>query len=219
MDILAKIGALFATFNTIFKFIFKFYSRNYDNYGIINKILQFNLYNNKKDEMSKRQIKLDNSEGNQMELTKLSINEDEKVNITFPLIDDMNEKDEEENYIKNTIDENINFEENKSGNNDTKIIVDDDQGNIEYNTEDKILPKLSFFDFYFNNIYCKSCKRREKQDILNICNKIISKYNSIDYVLYNNILFENLLKDYKWNNPSLNNLKNIELIKELFKLI
>ena len=181
--------------------------------------MKFNLYNNKKDEMSKRQIKLDNSEGNQMELTKLSINEDEKVNITFPLIDDMNEKDEEENNIKNTIDENINLEENKSGNNDTKIIVDDDQGNIKYNTEDKIMPKLSFFDFYFNNIYCKSCKRREKQDILNICNKIISKYNSIDYVLYNNILFENLLKDYKWNNPSLNNLKNIELIKELFKLI
>ena len=220
LDVLAKIGALFGTFNTIFKFVFIFYSRNFDNYKIIDNILQMNLYNSKTDEMNKKQIKLNNSKSNQIELTKLDIIKDEKDNITFPLISDINEtENEKEKNIKSKIDENVNLEENKNGTNNKEIKFDDNKGNIEYKTEDKILPKLSFFDFYFNNIYCKSCKRREKQDILSLCNKIISKYNSIDYVLYNNILFENLLKDYKWNNPSLNNLKNIELIKELFKLI
>jgi len=179
-----------------------------------------NLYNNKKGEMNKRQIKLDNSKSNQIELAELDIIKDEKDNVTIPLISDMNEKEnEEEKNIKSKINEYVNLDENKNGTNNKEIIVDNKKRNIEYKTEDKILPKLSFFDFYFNNIYWNKCKRREKQDILNISNKIISKYNSIDYVLYNNMIFENLLKDYKWNNPNLNNLKNIELIKELFKLI
>ena len=220
LDVLAKIGALFGTFNTIFKFVFIFYSRNFDNYKIIDKILQMNLYNSKKDEMNKRQIKLDNSKSNQIELAELDIIKDEKDNVTILLISDINEKEnEDEKNIKSKINENINLDGNKSGTNNKEIIVDNKKRNIEYKTEDKILPKLSFFDFYFNNIYWNKCKRREKQDILNISNKIISKYNSIDYVLYNNMIFENLLKDYKWNNPNLNNLKNIELIKELFKLI
>ena len=153
-------------------------------------------------------------------MTTLNIIKDEKDNITFPLISDINEKEhDEEKNIKNKLNENINLDENKIGTNDKGIEFDDNKENIVYKIENKILPKLSFFDFYFNYIYCKKCKRSEKQDILNICNKIISKYNSIDFVLYNNIIFENLLKDYKWNNPSLNNLKNIALIKELFKLL
>ena len=220
MDVVAKIGALFGTFKTIFAFIFKFYARNFDNYKIIDKILQMDLYNNKKNETGKKQIKLDSSLSNQIELTTLNIIKDEKDNITFPLISDINEKEhDEEKNIKNKINENFNLDENKIGTNDKGIEFDDNKENIVYKTEDKILPKLSFFDFYFNYIYCKRCKRSEKQDILNICNKIISKYNSIDFVLYNNIIFDNLLKDYKWNNPSLNNLKNIALIKELSKLL
>ncbi len=39
LDVLANIGALFATFFTCFTFIFKFYSINFDNYKIIEKIV------------------------------------------------------------------------------------------------------------------------------------------------------------------------------------
>ena len=43
----------------------------------------------------------------------------------------------------------------------------------------------------------------------------ISKYVSIDYLLLNQIKFENLMKDYKWNNPKLNDIKKNELIYKL----
>ena len=39
MDIIAKIGALFSTFNFIFVSILKFYENNFNNYKIINKIM------------------------------------------------------------------------------------------------------------------------------------------------------------------------------------
>ena len=55
--------------------------------------------------------------------------------------------------------------------------------------------------------------------LLNICNNIVSKYISIDHILDNLLKFENLLKDYKWNNPSLNNLDNIDLITDLKKYL
>ena len=79
------------------------------------------------------------------------------------------------------------------------------------------MPKFSFYDFYFNNIYFKKCKRRERQDILDICNRIVSNYISIDSILNNMITFENLIKDYTWKDPRLNNLGNNELIKQLIK--
>ena len=47
----------------------------------------------------------------------------------------------------------------------------------------------------------------------------INKSNSIDKILYNQIKFENLLIDYKWNNPDLNNNDNNELIIQLKNLI
>ena len=49
--------------------------------------------------------------------------------------------------------------------------------------------------------------------------KLISQYYSIDNILYNQIKFENLLIDYKWNNPDLNKLDNNELIIQLKNLI
>jgi hypothetical protein len=52
-----------------------------------------------------------------------------------------------------------------------------------------------------------------------MCNKIVLKYTSIDNVLRNQIILGNLLKDYKWNDPSLNNINNNELIIQLKKNI
>jgi hypothetical protein len=91
-----------------------------------------------------------------------------------------------------------------------------------------ILPKYSFVQFLLNNAYCQCCKRRiclrefnkyHQQDIIEICNSINMKYLSVNSLLYNQIMIENLLKDYNWNNSSLNNVKNNELILKLQNLI
>ena len=39
-------------------------------------------------------------------------------------------------------------------------------------------------------------------------NNIMHKYLSIDYLLFNMMKLENLLKDYRWNNPLLNKIEN-----------
>ena len=81
------------------------------------------------------------------------------------------------------------------------------------------LKKLSFFDFYFNNIYSKCCKKIKNQEILNITNEIVLKYLSLDYILYNQIKLENILKDYKWNDPNLNNIENNSIIIKLKNIL
>ena len=94
----------------------------------------------------------------------------------------------------------------------------DADNNSNYNNieSDSTLPKLRFFDFFINNIYNKKCCcTSNKQELLSICNKILYKYISIDYILYNQIKLENLFKDYKWNNPKLNNIENNDLIISL----
>ena len=78
-----------------------------------------------------------------------------------------------------------------------------------------VLKRLSFFDFYFNNIYSKCCKKIKNQEILNLTNEIVFQYLSLDYILYNQIKLENLFRDYKWNNPQLNNIQNNNLIMKL----
>ena len=48
--------------------------------------------------------------------------------------------------------------------------------------------------------------------------EIVYKYLSIDSLLYNQLKLEGLFKDYKWNNPSLSNIKNNIMIKNLKKI-
>ena len=77
------------------------------------------------------------------------------------------------------------------------------------------LKKIRFVHFFLNNLYSKCCSRFKDQEILNICNKILYRYISLDSIAYNQILLENLFKDYKWNNPNLRNIYNNKLIIEL----
>ena len=152
-----------------------------------------------------------NIQNKNIELSELKI---EKDNIVSPLIDTFADNDtdkEEDNKNKDDSSNKLIEEKEEDGENNEKIISKENKN--------KILPKLSFFDFYFNNIYFKCCKRRKKQEILELCNAIKLKYISIDLVLYNLIRLESLFKDYKWNNCELNNLENNELIKGLIKLI
>ena len=54
-----------------------------------------------------------------------------------------------------------------------------------------------------------------RQEIIDKCNEIILKYYSVENILYNQLMLEILLKDYKWNDPELNKLDNNELILQL----
>ena len=73
---------------------------------------------------------------------------------------------------------------------------------------------MRFFDFFLNNVYC-CFKKKKAQKIIHECNEIVYKYASIDAIIKNQILMENFLKDYKWNDPSLNNVENNNLFIQL----
>ena len=114
--------------------------------------------------------------------------------------------------------DNTSSKENK-----LNIKEDDDNNDVIENSNDEenciVLKKLlSFYDFFFNNIYSKCCRKIRNQEIINMVNEILYKYLSIDNLLYNQLKLENLFKDYKWNNHSLDNIQNNELIKKLKKI-
>ena len=95
---------------------------------------------------------------------------------------------------------------------DNQNIVDD----ISEQNESKIHSKFHFYDFLYNNFYSDNCcKTSPTQEVLSACNDIITKYYSIDAVIYNQLRLENLFRDYKWNNPKLNNITNNDLISQI----
>ena len=97
-----------------------------------------------------------------------------------------------------------------------KYSINESEDNCIKNNEIKKrkLPKFNFFDFILNNIYCKCCKSK-KHELISKCNGLITKYYSIETIIYNQIKFDNLLKDYKWNNNELNNFDENELINQI----
>ena len=91
---------------------------------------------------------------------------------------------------------------------------DDNAGN-KYE-EELFLPKLRFIDFIMNSFYSeKCCKISNRQQLISSCNDLVSKYFTIEYIIYNQIKIENLLKDYKWNDPKLGNINNNKFFIEL----
>jgi hypothetical protein len=88
---------------------------------------------------------------------------------------------------------------------------------VEENKQ-SILPKYHFFDFICNIFSC-CFKNNNAQKCISACNEIKQKYYSIENILYNQFMMENLLKDYKWNNPDLKFIKNIQLIDRLNYII
>ena len=91
-------------------------------------------------------------------------------------------------------------------------LVDDINDNEK---EEIILPKFRMIHYLLNNIYGLKKWKSNKQEIITLCKEILLKYVSIDYLLLNQIKFENLMKDYKWNNPKLKDIKTNELISNL----
>ena len=127
------------------------------------------------------------------------------------------------NYSNNTI--KLNDEQDNNNNNllviNDEINNENDQEliNRDFNWDNDNFPKLNFFDFLFNDIYDGKCCKLIIQKLIQKCNEIVSKYYSIDCIIYNLIKLENLLKDYRRNNPALNNFDNNELILQLKNLI
>ena len=76
LTVLANIGALFSTFKVVIAVFYQFYSKRYDNYEIIEKILRTEL---RKDKINKNIIKINDKNINtQMELS--DFNQQEKEN-------------------------------------------------------------------------------------------------------------------------------------------
>jgi len=183
-DSVSNACSLILALYNFFSFLFvSFYSNNFDNYKITEKIL-FNT----------KTIKFKNkSRSNSIELRQyykkddslLSHNSEDNIMI---INDEKTEKYEKE-----------------------RISQDNEEDYIK-------LPKLKFYEYIFNNVYSKCCKMNN-QKIISKCNEIISKYYSIEHILYNQLKLENLFKDYKWNDPALNNFENNELIIDLKNLI
>jgi hypothetical protein len=131
-------------------------------------------------------------------------------------------KSSEINDFENNLITSINDEETLTNNKDNKKndgilnddIIDDFKEDDELSTKSARIKKLHFFDFFLNNLYC-CCKKQKPQKIIHTCNKIVYKYASIDNIIKNQILIENFLKDYKWNDPSLNTVENNELFIQL----
>ena len=110
-------------------------------------------------------------------------------------------------------------------NDNTNMIMKDtsdinNENFIEDGNEVTKLPKLRFFDFFFNNVYSsKLCVSLQKQKLISSCYEVLYKYFSVENILYNQILIENLMKDYKWNNPKLKSIHKNELIIDLKKYL
>ena len=182
-DIFDYIGIVLSFYSNgffILKLIFGFYSKNFNNYKIMEKIIRKN---------------------------------NKSVNYKRPFenyINSINSNSRSESC--ESIDNNENLIENKSDKEKEFISSYNEEGD---NESDIKLKKIRFVHFFLNNLYCKCCSRFRNQEILNICNKILYKYISLDSIAYNQILLENLFKDYKWNNPNLRNINNNNLIIEL----
>jgi len=181
LDVVANIGALFSTVFACFLFGFQFYSKNYDNYKIIEHIL------------SLKQPKI-NKKTTNIEL-------DDQINEPNNKNEDKNNTSKSEPFIINNSPSEINVNQNE----DEKI---DKEKEIN-------LEKLTFKHFILNSFYSNCFKFQKEHTILEICNDVLAKYSSIELLLYNQILFENLIKDYKWNNPELRNIDNNEFLYKL----
>ena len=188
LDVLANIGALFSTFFACFIFVYKYYSSNFNNYYLIDKILT-----------SK----------------KIKNNEDKNINKKVKDIELSNVMNEENNTGSNKASPLINDEPDEKN-----LIINNDDNKKEDEDEDEFqnFKNLKFMDFILNNFNCKCCKNGNKGEIIEICNDILAKYISVDIILYNQIMMENLLKDYKWNEPELSSIKSNDLITKLDKI-
>ena len=185
---MANIGALFSTIKFFFSMLFSFYSKNFDNFKLIEKI-----FNYSKNKTNINVLNIDSNISAKSKQQEDNIDIMNNINNLDPLID---EKLSENNLDKK--DPSINK-------------VDNEENKVEDEKSVFVLNKLRFYDFFFNNLYSTCCKKIKNQEIINKINEITFKYLSVDSLFYNQIKLECLMEDYKWNNPllSVNQYKKI----------
>ena len=185
-DAIANICALVSTLYGVVTFIFcGFYSNSFDNYKIIEKIISRGAYLDIKDIKDIREDSPKDRPKEQIEL-----------------------KDQIETDIKD------NLIEVKEDSDDKKMLDDDKEKKEDIKPLFRI-PKFHFYDFLYNNVYFDCCKPSTTQGVISACNDLISKYYSIDAVIYNQLRLENLFRDYKWNNPQLNCIGNNDILAQI----
>ena len=202
LSVLATISALANSFYSIFsRFFYFIYSKKYDQYKIFKNILLL-------DSKLKKSNSLYLSEASNLKLNNFSL--EKKV---------VEEKTLEVREIK-IINSNKSDSCSSSTNNNDKgsecPTTEKDEKDDENDSSNNLhLPKMPFVNFIFNNLFIDKCCNTNKQKLINLCSKIIYKYFSIENILYNQIKFENLLSDYRWNNPKLKNVQNNKTILEI----
>ena len=136
-----------------------------------------------------------------------------KINERKELLPLSNDSDRQDSLLESNIINNENNDENiiDNDNEEEENIVDD----ISEQNESKIHSKFHFYDFLYNNFYFEKCCNSNKQNFISTCNEIVSRYNSVDYIIYNLIKMENLFKDYKWNDPNLKDIRNNQSFMDL----
>ena len=174
LDVFANICALSSTVLNLITLAYGvLYSKNYDNYKIVENILS-----------KKMRININNNRIKDIEDTKIELKND--------LI--------ENNDNNNLNDDNDNIDDDNNKNEKKKSIN---------------LPIFRFYDFLVHLFYFKCCGHSKKQALIDSYNNIIAKFMTIENIFYNQIRFENLLKDYKWNNPQYDFKEKNEFILEL----
>ena len=140
----------------------------------------------------------------------LKIKEEDKIirsqNRNTLKIAELNENSKAKDNVSKDYSENRKYDVKRRNNLDDPNIID--KIVEEKNTQN--FPKLHFYDFLANSFYFKKCCLSKKQELISLCNDIVSKYYSIDKIIYNQIKLENLFKDYICNNPELNTIKIIK---------
>ena len=198
LSVLATISALANSFYSIFvRFFYFIYSKKYDQYKIFKNILLLDAKIKKSDSIFL-------SEASNLKLNNFSL--EKKV-----------EKALEVREIQ-VINSNKNDSCSSTNNNDKGSecpTTEKEEKDEEVDNNNLHLPKMPFVNFIFNNLFIDKCSNSNKQKLINLSSKIIYKYYSIENILYNQIKFENLLTDYKWNNPKLKNVQNNKTILEI----
>lgn len=117
-----------------------------------------------------------------------------------------------DNFFPLLKEDDNNNEKRKENEETHEIIEDKESKRIK-------LPKFRFYSYILNIFSCLFSKKNITQQCISICNKIVQKYKSIETIVYNQFMIENLFNDYKWNNPELKSIYNIELIDKLNNII
>lgn len=189
IDVIANICSLSLTIFQTLSIVFeKIYSKNFDSFKILQKIL-----NNKNTLENQSHIELNSVLKEKDSLVPLS-NDDE---IQFKS-KEINKNASDDENLKSNLIQNKNME-------DYDIL---DEKSI-------VMPRLKLFDYLLNNVYSLKNWKSIKQEVITLCKEIILKYFSVEHLLYNEIKLENLFLDYKWNNPNLKYIKNNEYIDKL----